>query len=120
MTGERIARAAPGPVRLARVTGRSAVQSLLTDMKMAENAQSSRAISGGLSCMVPGVHGHHGYTQGTRGVQATPRTADTHVLSMFYTHIKVVNFTPFSLSERVNQNLGTLITFKINAHFEFN
>ena len=39
----------PGAVRLIRVTGRLAVQSLLTDMKMAENAQSSGAISGAIS-----------------------------------------------------------------------
>ena len=46
---ERIARAAPGAVRLTRVTGRSAVQSLLSDMEMAGNALIVRAISGGLS-----------------------------------------------------------------------
>ena len=37
---------------------------------------------------VPGVNGHHGYTQGTRGVQATPRTADYYACSkdVLYTH----------------------------------
>ena len=79
MTGERIARAAPGAVRLTRVTGRSAVQSLLSGMEMAGNALIVRAISLWWVILVPGVHGHHGYTQGTRWVQATPRRADAHV-----------------------------------------
>ena len=72
-------------------------------MEMAGNALIVRAISGGLSWCLGCMAMHHGYTQGTRGVQATPHTADTHVLRMFYTHIKVVNFTPFSLLERGNR-----------------
>ena len=56
MTGEHIARAAPGAVRLTRVTGRSAVQSLLSGMEMAVNAVIVRAISGGLSWCLGGIN----------------------------------------------------------------